>query len=237
MMLLLFDIDGTLIRGGRSGRRALGLAFDQIFPSIDSTAAMELVEFNGRTDPQITRDVARAAGISEGELADSWELLKQAYLRHLEVLVEAPNSARPCPGIPELLEHLAGRPGLQLGLLTGNIESGARIKLGPFNMNRYFPEGGFGSDAEERVAIAAAARAKFEARLGRKLVPTDVVVIGDTVHDVACGRENGFRTVAVGTGGVPEERLRAAAADLYFADFGHLPDVLGALAEGLDIPV
>lgn len=231
-MLLLFDIDGTLIRGRGAGRRSLGLAFAEVYAVADIDAAMDRVEFNGRTDPQIIRDVARAAGLEPTEYEPRLGELTAAYLRHLETLAGEAGGAHPCPGVPELLEALEPRPDVVLGLLTGNIEAGARIKLDPFDLNRFFQDGGYGSDAEERPAIAAIARRKFEQRLARTFEPERVVVIGDTVHDVTCGQANGFRTIAVGTGGVAEERLRAVGPDVYLPDFGDVAAVLRRLDEG-----
>lgn len=237
MKLLLFDIDGTLIRGKGAGRRSLGRAFSEVFGVADIDAAMDRVEFNGRTDPQIIRGVARAAGIADADLAPRLPALTASYLEHLRGLAGEPGGAHPCPGYPELLDRLVDRPGITLGLLTGNIEPGARIKLEPFGMNRYFADGGYGSDHEERPAIAAIARRKFEARLGHDLAPENVMVIGDTVHDVTCGRENGFRTLAVGTGGVAESTLRGAAADFYFDDFSDVERVLRQLETGFALPL
>ena len=237
MKLLLFDIDGTLIRGRGAGRRSLGRAFAQVFGVADIEAAMDRVEFNGRTDPQIIEGVATAAGIPDAHLHPRLDELTASYLEHLRGLAGEPGGAHPCPGYPELLDRLVDRPGIALGLLTGNIEPGARIKLEPFGMNRYFADGGYGSDHAERPTIAAIARKKFEARLGHAFAPEDVVVIGDTVHDVTCGRQNGFRTVAVGTGGVAEATLRAAAADSYFHDFSDVAAVLQLLEAEFSIPV
>lgn len=235
-MLLLFDIDGTLIRGRGAGRRSLGRAFTEVFDAAAIDVAMDRVEFNGRTDPQIIRDVAAAAGIARGIYEPALPALTAAYLRHLEALAGEPGGAHPCPGIPELLESLAARPGVALGLLTGNIESGARIKLEPFGLNRYFVDGGYGSDAEERPAIAAIARTKLERRLAREFQAGQVVVIGDTIHDVTCGQVNGFRTLAVGTGGVSEERLRTAEPDLYLGDFSDLPATLRLFETAFGLP-
>lgn len=235
-MLLLFDIDGTLIRGRGAGRRSLGRAFAEVYEVADIEAAMDRVEFNGRTDPEIIRNVATSAGLAPADYEPRLPRLHATYLRHLETLAGERGGAHPCPGFPELLAELAIRPGVVLGLLTGNIETGARIKLEPFDLNRFFVDGGFGSDAEDRPAIAAIARRKFQQRLACDFAPGQVVVIGDTVHDVTCGQVNGFRTLAVGTGGVPEERLRSVGPDAYLPDFGDVPAALRLLELEFGLP-
>lgn len=228
MKLVLFDIDGTLIRGGRAGRRSLGFAFQETFALEDAESFMKQVAFNGRTDPIIVRDIARVAGIEAADLESRLESLFESYLRHLNEITRS-SGAVLCPGLPGLLDRLKEYPGVTLGLLTGNIEAGARVKLNPFDLNRYFAEGGFGSDSEDRGTIAAIARRKFEVLAGHPIAPENVLVIGDTEHDVACGRVNGFRTLAVGTGGVPAETLRGASADLVMEDLGAVDEVIGAI--------
>lgn len=231
MKLILFDIDGTLITGG-AGRRSLGVAFSEVFElepdAVDQ--AMRRVTFNGRTDPSIIRDVARELGFEPDRIDDAFERLIETYLRHLDRLTMQP-VGRLCPGFPELLDALERRPGVVLGLLTGNIEAGARIKLKPFDLNRWFPAGGFGSDSPDRAAIAATARRKFEVIVGHVIEPRQVLVVGDTIHDVACGRANDFRTLAVTTGGVPLDRLAAAGADLLFENLADVPAVVSAIEE------
>lgn len=226
MKLLLFDIDGTLMTGG-AGRRSLGLAFAEVFrlEPAPLDAAMKRVSFNGRTDPAIIRDVAREAGLSDDTFEAGIERLYETYLRHLERVSLEPGP-RLCPGIPDLLDRLESLPGVGLGLLTGNIEPGARIKLRVFDLNRYFPAGGFGSDSSDRAVIAATARHRFEVLLGRDIAPGKILVIGDTVHDVNCGRANGFRTLAVGTGGVGLELMADAGADRVMADLSDTADVV-----------
>lgn len=231
MKLILFDIDGTLITGG-AGRRSLGVAFGEVFQLDAGTVdqAMRRVTFNGRTDPAIIRDVAAELGFGPDRIDDNFEPLVETYLRHLDRLTMQP-MGRLCPGFPGLLDALERRPGVVLGLLTGNIEAGARIKLKPFDLNRYFPAGGFGSDSSDRAVIAAAARSKFEVIVGHAIEPRQVLVVGDTIHDVACGRANDFRTLAVTTGGVPLDRLAEAGADLLFEDLADVPGVVAAIEE------
>ena len=120
-------------------------------------------------------------------------------------------------------------PSLRLGLLTGNLEAGARAKLAPFDLNRFFPTGGYGSDAMDRGEIARIAHRRAEEHYARGFPADRVVVLGDTPADVACARANAFHAVLVGTGTDPAEELHASGPDLYFEDFADTTRVLGAL--------
>lgn len=226
LKLILFDIDGTILTGG-AGSRSLGQAFREVF-RLDAdivTLAMKRVVFNGRTDPAIVRDVACEAGVTEADFEAGLEKLYETYLRHLDELSQEPGP-RLCPGIPELLDKLEALPGIGLGLVTGNIEPGARIKLRSFDLNRFFPAGGFGSDSPDRGVVAATAHQRFELLMGHAIEPGQVLVVGDTVHDIACGRINGFRTLGVGTGHVPLAALSEAGADLARIDLADVDKVV-----------
>jgi phosphoglycolate phosphatase len=196
---------------------------------------MRRVQFNGRTDPVIIRDLAAEADISVPHFEERLEALYETYLRHLDVLSREPGP-RLCPGVPELLERLEAEGGFTLGLLTGNIEAGARIKLRAFDLNRYFAAGGFGSDSPDRSIIAARAREKYEALVGHPIPAEAVLVVGDTVHDVKCGRDNGFRTLAVGTGRVPLADLDAAGANHVRATLEPIEAVIDEVRRLLEVP-
>ena len=176
-------------------------------------------DFSGKTDPQIVRelvleDVGRER--FERDLPRALEL----YLEELERQLK-PDTVVPKPGITALLERLAADPRVTLGLLTGNLERGARLKLAPPDFNRYFAFGAFGSDSADRYQLPPVAVERALAHTGRRFSGKSVVVVGDSVHDVACGRTLGVRAVAVATGitSVGAPRRRAAGRDLEdFAD-------------------
>jgi phosphoglycolate phosphatase-like HAD superfamily hydrolase len=136
---------------------------------------------------------------------------------------------RALPGIPELLERLAARDDLVLGLLTGNFEAGARLKLEPFGLNRFFPDGGFSSDSADRREIARIARDRAARRSGIAFAAHEVTVVGDTEHDVDCARANGFRAVAIESGWVAREELERAGPDALLDSFLDVDAVLDAL--------
>jgi phosphoglycolate phosphatase-like HAD superfamily hydrolase len=228
--LILFDVDGTLVRAAGAGRRALGRAFLEVFDVDTSLTGARDVRFEGRTDPAIIADMAAAAGISAADLDAGADRLRLAYLRALEDEMARPDPRRAVvAGVIPLLEVLIATRGVHLGLLTGNIEAGARIKLRAFGLNDFFADGGFASDHPDRAQIARIAREKLSRRAGIPFTADETVVVGDTDHDVACARANGYRAVVVDSGFVPRARLDAAAPDALFADFTQEDRVLAAL--------
>ncbi len=217
MHLILFDIDGTLIRGAGMGRRGLERAFAEVFLlRVEDFPEVQKVTFGGFTDPMILADMARALGIETHRFQAHRTQFEEAYYRHLRVTVAQTADKQLCHGIGELIPRLARNPLLSLGLLTGNLERGARIKLDPFGLNTYFPFGGFGSDHEDRSALAVRALEIARVRSGHLIGPEDVLVIGDTEHDIAAGRTNGFLTVGVTTGfGSRDSMIRAGAHAIF----------------------
>jgi len=219
MHLILFDIDGTLINGKGMGRLALERAFAEVF---DKHAAQHPeigdVHIAGSTDQVIVGNMARLYGIDEPIFRSRYAEFEAAYLRHLRITVADSDGKRPCPGIPELLERLHNHPRIQLALLTGNLEPGARIKLEPFDLNRYFSLGGFGSDGHDRGDMARLAWRRAKTTTGVEIAAEHVAVVGDTVYDVGAGRANGFLAVGVGTGWASREVLEEAGADVVFDD-------------------
>lgn len=229
-LLVLFDIDGTLVSAAGAGRRALESSFRRVL-GVDGIATLAAgVRFEGRTDPLIIADMARAAGLSPAEIERRAGEFRDAYLEALRDEMGRPDPRRRVmPGIPRLLEELRAKPEVHLGLLTGNIEAGARLKLEPFGLNPYFRHGGFASDHPQRPEIARIAREKISAATGIRFPSTRVTVVGDTEEDVACARANGYRVVAVESGWVSRDRLVASEPDALFRDLTDLAEVLPAL--------
>jgi len=231
--LILFDVDGTLIDTGGAGRRAMQQAFRERFELDAVSSRTAEVRFAGMSDLRIFRALAHALGIPtehyEAEKAD----LESAYLRALKQEMDRPDPRRRViPGVRVLLETLSRRSGIFLGLLTGNLEPGARTKLEPFDLNPFFSDGGFGSDHADRREIARRAHEKLSDLTGIRFPPAHVVVVGDTDQDVDCAKANGFRAVAVDTGWVDRETLERSRPDALLDDLTDKPRVLAAL--GLD---
>jgi phosphoglycolate phosphatase len=227
--LVLFDIDGTLLSAGRAARDSVLAALEAVYGwKADPDAPRRgKYDFSGKTDPQIVREL-----VSGDVGADRCEAdLSRVLDRYLEELRQrlAPGAVVVKPGIAPLLERLAREPGVQLALLTGNLEAGARMKLEPPGFNGYFPFGAFGSDSADRYQLPAVAVERARRHGGREFVGKSVVIVGDSVHDVACGRSLGVRSVAVATGPTTAETLAAEGPDALVADFSDLDASLGAI--------
>ncbi|MEK7854083.1 MAG: HAD hydrolase-like protein [candidate division NC10 bacterium] len=213
--ILLFDLDGTLVLTGGAGVRALDRAFQDLYGLQDAGRG---VPFHGRTDLRIIRDIVERK-LHRPMGADEAVAICDRYLPYLEEEVQRSATYRVLPGVPALLTLLAARGDCLVGLGTGNVEAGARIKLARADLNRFFPFGGFGSDAEDRVELLRRAAARGEARRGPGADGlAQVVVIGDTHLDVESGRALGARTVAVATGGESAAALEQAKPDVLLAD-------------------
>lgn len=212
--LLLFDIDGTLVWGGPAKdafHRALVEAFG-------TAGDIEVHSFAGKTDPQIARELLSGAGLASGDIESGFPRLWDRYLTYLgEMLVERPMEV--LPGVPALLEALAGHEDVGLGLLTGNIVGGAELKLRSAGLHGHFRMGSYGSDHEERDELTAIALSRAADMWAVDVDPTEVFVVGDTPKDVQCGKRGGTRTVAVATGHYGVEELTATGADHVLADF------------------
>lgn len=218
MKLLLFDIDQTLINTGGAGLRALDRACSKL---LGLEKAMDGISPHGKTDPAIVREIlsvrlgSKAPGVTANGRLES---ILESYVFFLREEVETSPSYRVLPGILSLLDELSPRPDVILGLATGNIETGARIKLGRGDLNRYFSFGGFGSDSENRTELVRKAAQKAAAKSGVSVDPSDVYVIGDTPLDVDAGKAAGFKTVGVATGSYSTDQLLAAGATLAVHD-------------------
>lgn len=222
MRLILFDIDGTLIDSGGAGTRSLNLAFKKVF-SIEN--AFHDISMAGKTDTQIMKEGLMKHNIStDGNLG----IVIDSYLKHLRKEINN-DRKRVKPGIYEILEKLNLMRDAALGLLTGNIEPGARIKLEPFNLNRYFPAGAFGSDNEDRNRLLPIAVKRFEKLCQRKIDIDKCIVIGDTPRDVYCAKIYGAMCIGVATGPYPTDELIEADADYVLKDLSDYHNFLQLL--------
>lgn len=222
--LVLFDIDGTLVWGGPAR-----YAFEDALTSVFGTAGnIDGHEFSGKTDPQIARELLLDAGVPNARIDDGLDDLFRVYLRELERRLPETPVVR-LPGVAELLGELERELDVALGLVTGNIDGGARLKLRSAGIDGAFPVGGYGSDHEERDNLPGIAIGRAEKRWGVRFDPASVVVIGDTPLDVACGRRHGTRTVAVATGRFGRSALEETGADHVLDDLtrtGQVMDIL-----------
>ncbi len=232
MHICFLDIDGTLILTGGAGQSAFAetLAADFGIPKIDGQ-----VYFAGRSDKAIAMDLFRSHGLEPSE--QNWRRFREGYLGRLETALVA-KKGFVLPGVLKFLQALADRGDVAIGLLTGNMREGARRKLSHYQLWHWFPFGGFGDEHMERCDIAAAAMADAERHLGRAgaygangaAADRQIIVIGDTPHDIHCGRSIGAQCVAVPTGNTPARLLRASQPDVFvetLEDFDAILALLG----------
>ncbi|MFN8716861.1 MAG: HAD family hydrolase [Gemmatimonadaceae bacterium] len=198
MKVVLFDIDGTLLRTDGAGRRAMEHALRTVF----GVGGDPSYRYDGKTDRQITREQMRAAGFEDAEIDRRLPDVLDTYVAHLTAdLTARPEQAQLCAGIPLLLARLRTMPGITLGLLTGNIEEGARQKLRAVDVAwDQFVVTAFGSDHEHRPALPAVAQHRARTLLGRDVPGHRMVIIGDTPADIHCGRALNVRAIGVATG-------------------------------------
>lgn len=222
MPIILFDIDGTLVRTGGAGKAAMEAG---LVASFGVTELCDKVSYSGRTDVAIGRDLLCVHGIDP--TPENQHKLRESYLSHLPHSLQS-KGGEVCPGVPELLAAVAGRPGVVLGLLTGNVRRGAMHKLGHFGLWDFFTCGGFGDEHHDRDDVARSALASVREYLGSDVNPSDVWVIGDTPLDVSCARAIGANAVAVATGWHPVEELAGCAPDLIFDDLSDHSRLLAA---------
>lgn len=228
--LYLFDVDGTLVHAGGAGRRA----FERALMDRCGHAAPTLgpLRLDGMTDRLIARKALELLGLPfDDAFCDG---ILERYVEHLHEEIDGPGYAV-LPGVLPLLDALRARGGL-VGLCTGNVVEGARLKLRRGGVDRYFDWSagavfGFAADGEEREKLVLAALQRAAARLGRPVPPREAVVVGDTPRDVAAAHHAGCTALGVATGRFSEDELRACGADHVVPALDH-PDALGVLLGG-----
>ncbi|HEX3535052.1 MAG TPA: HAD hydrolase-like protein [Gemmatimonadaceae bacterium] len=207
MRLVLFDIDGTLLNSQGMGRASMQRALMEVFGSPGNPS----YRYDGKTDKQIVRDTMRLEGHSDDHIDSRMDQLLDLYLEGLRVGAKSGKFAvRPLAGVVEILDALEERDDIVLGLLTGNIEAGARIKLTAAGINPdRFRVNAFGSDHEHRPELPAIAQRRATETLGLNIAGERLVVIGDTPADIECGRSLGARAIGVASGHYTVEQLEA----------------------------
>lgn len=227
-VLVLFDIDGTLLLTAGAGRRAITSA---LADRLGKGEAWQQITFDGKTDPQIVRELLEAAGDEAAGDPDIIAGICERYVELLEAeLDRSPGCTRLLPGVVPLLDELASRGDVVLGLLTGNLVRGAGLKLRSGGLDpARFTVGAYGSDSPHRPDLPGIAAERAALIFGRVPAGEAVVIVGDTPSDVTCGRGIGARAVGVATGSYPVGVLRDAGAYAAFDDLSDTAAVLEAI--------
>lgn len=221
--LLLWDIDSTLISTGGAGEKALKRIAQERFGRADDFRDIEIA---GRTDAAIVTAILRKYEIEP--TPENLSAFLDEYIAGLQTtLPQTPG--RVLPGIHEILARLAANPERILGLLTGNLRRGAQLKLEHYGLWHYFPFGAFADDHADRNQLGAFACARASELHRQTFAGAAIDVIGDTGHDIACGKAIGARTIAVATGSWSREKLAVHEPDFLFADFSPVDEIMETL--------
>jgi phosphoglycolate phosphatase-like HAD superfamily hydrolase len=210
MKLVLFDIDGTLLSASGVFRETFALALIDVFGTDEPLATYD---FSGKTDPQGVRELMRLAHIDEATIEERLPRMLDRYRGLLLERMRAEHIVAK-PGAVAVVRRLAERDDVLLGLLTGNLEPCARAKLAPLELNPHFAFGAYGSDHEDRACLASLAVERAQQHSGRRFAGKEIVIVGDAVADVRCGRDLGVRAVAVASGRTGVETLAAENPDV-----------------------
>ena len=228
--LVLFDIDGTILLSGGAGRRAITAA---LVEAVGHTSGFDGIRFDGKTDPQIVGELLTAAGRPGPHDDEHVAALCDRYVALLEAeLGVADAGTTLLPGVAELLDALERERSVLLGLLTGNLVLGAALKLRAAGIDpARFVVGAYGSDAAHRPHLPPIAARRAAPHFGRVPHGREVVIVGDTPADVACGASVAAHTVAVATGSYSTAQLAEAGAHVVFADLSDTGAVLAAILD------
>ncbi|MGD9681690.1 MAG: HAD family hydrolase [Candidatus Obscuribacterales bacterium] len=224
--LVLFDIDETMISSDGAGRRAIGKALARMFGVEPGSINISM---SGKTDPQILREILQAAGMEKDEIDSRLDEILAIYISLLQHEIENSGHYIIHSGVPEILDELHRHSDAHLGLLTGNIEIGARMKLNRFDLNGFFPIGAYGSDSANRMDLPEIASGRGSKHYQIDFRPEEVVIIGDSIYDVLCAKGYGARSIAVNTGVTSLKALEQQEPDHLFATLGDTARVLEAI--------
>lgn len=229
--LILFDIDGTILTTGEAAKRAFHHALLDVY---GTAGPIDTHPFDGKTDPQIARELLNAAGLTDEQIDEGAPRLWKNYLQGLAVELEKPDHRTTVfPGVVPLLDELDRRAeSAVLALLTGNVEPGAALKLRSAGVDGRFAFGAYGSDHERRDRLPAVAVERAHERTGRTFRDRKIIIIGDTPYDMTCGASLGVRAIGVTTGRFDEAALREAGADAVLPDLAETEAVVDLLLGG-----
>lgn len=215
-----------MISSDGAGRRAIGRVLAERF-NVPAEAAN--IPMSGKTDPQILTEILAVAGWNDADIEKRMGELLDIYLSILEDEIAASRYYIIHPGVVDLLNNLHTRTDTYLGLLTGNVERGARMKLSRFELNHFFPTGAYGSDSANRMDLPAIAAKRAHKHFNIEFVPAEIVIIGDAINDVLCAKGYGAKSIAVNTGRTSWEDLERHEPDYLFKNLGDTNMIVQAI--------
>lgn len=224
--LVLFDIDETMISSDGAGRRAIAKTLGDLY-RIGEDALQ--IPMSGKTDPQILTEILEASGMMREEILALIDTLIETYLTHLKDEIASASFYIVHEGVRELIGALLERDDAYLGLLTGNVERGARMKLDRFALNQHFPVGAYGSDAHCRLELPPIAKQRADFHYGKDFLPDEIVIIGDSINDVLCAKSFGAVSLAVNTGKTSWKELEDQLPDHLFPSLKDTDAVMTAI--------
>ena len=228
-MLVLFDIDGTLLRSTGVGMGAMREAIESMHPGL--AFPFDGIPIAGRLDTLIWRDLLSLHAISPRD--DDHAEFRRRYIEGMARRVAAGADIRALPGAGALAARLAAEAGVTVGLLTGNYVETGRMKIDAAGLDsNLFRIGAFAGDGPDRRSLVPVAIRRLEEGEGRRVAPNDVVVIGDTPLDIDCAAAYGCRSLAVATGHHDEDELRACGADLVAATLAETDGLAAWILDG-----
>jgi len=220
---LLFDIDGTLINTGGAGLKAMKSTVKSI---LGNEELLKDYSFAGKTDSQIMNDMVRKSGLDDNPETLS-KLFEQTYIENLKTNLKNSDNFKIYPNVNDLIDLYKKNEDFELALLTGNFETGAKLKLEHAGLWKYFKWGVFGNLSEDRVHLAKDALKTITEK--EKMVNTkNIFIIGDTTNDIRCGKAIDATTIAFTSGFEPEEKLRNCSPDFMVSDFSQLYDIFNS---------
>ena len=225
--LVLFDIDGTLLTVSKINRSVLVDALTEVYGTPGSAGTHN---FCGKMDSVIIYEVLQSAGLNKDKISEKFERVKACYI---ELFRKAAQASDVClmVGIPDLLQQLSERSEVMLGLLTGNFEASGRHKLLLPEINHYFPFGAFADDAPSRNELPAIAVEKARQLTGTTFADHDIIIIGDTEHDIACARVLNAKSIAVATGNFSTLELKKHHPHVLYENLGRTAVVLDEILQ------
>lgn len=224
--LVLFDIDGTLLYSQGNARYALLDAIKKVC----GNNINESISMAGKTDRLIIYDVL-SENYSKNEVLEIFPKIVPHYLESLKNYFTKDRGVGVFDGVMEILLSLKDKDEILLGLLTGNIKEGAQIKLGVYDLFDFFQLGAFGDDGFYRNELPDVAVKRAKDKFNKEFIEKDIIIIGDTIHDVECGRHLGVKSIAVCSNKSMEKELRDSKPDYFFDDLTNVPEVLNAILE------